>query len=139
MKTIILTDAQYAALQAALNYATEQRFYEAHETADVLDRVEIEACAHEWRKLEEILQSNVSSAEDIQVKVFLWRGIMNAVLTNTPTIGGVEIIQADNGCDTLSDEDAAEAYKEKLKSNGFSEFAYEEGYCANDEDEEDEE
>ena len=59
MKTIILTDEQHAVLQAALNYATEQRFYEASQTTDGLDRVEIEACAHEWAKLQDLLRNYI--------------------------------------------------------------------------------
>ena len=141
MKTIILTDEQHAALQAALDYATEQRFYEASQTTDDLDRVEIEAGAHEWAKLQDLLQASVASANDIQVKVFLWRGVTDIVLANTTALGDVEIIHADNGCEGLSDEDAAEAYKEKLKSEGFTEFPYSDGcYEAEDEpeDEDDE-
>lgn len=134
MKTIILTDEQHAALQAALDYATEQRFYEASQTADGVDRVEIEAGAHEWAALQSLLQNGVTSTNDIQVKVFLWRGVTDIVLANTTALGDVEIIHADNGCEGLSDEDAAEAYKEKLKSEGFTEFPYTDG-CYEDEEE----
>lgn len=138
MKTIILSDEQYASLQAALSYAAEQRFYEANQTVDGLDRVQIEACAHDWSRLQDALQNSIESAEDIKVKIFMWRGIIDAVLANTAAIDA-ETIHADNDCDDLSDEDAAKTYKEKLKSEGFVKIPYEEGCYKDSNEGEDEE
>lgn len=130
MKTIILSDEQYAALQTALSYAAEQRLYEASQTTDGVDRVEIEACAHEWGKLQDVLNNNVESVENIQVKVFFWQGCPNGVLANT-AIDNVEIISAEDWNEDMSDEDAADEYKEKLINEGFFQVPYEEGIYQN--------
>jgi hypothetical protein len=72
-----------------------------------------------------------------KVKVFLWRGVLQDVIADTDDVE-VEVVHADDHCEGLSDEAAADAYREQCLQGGFKEVVYEEGaYCDPEEDDDD--
>lgn len=71
-----------------------------------------------------------------KVKVFLWRGVVDHVIADGEDVE-VEIVHADDGCPELSDEDAAEAYKNELLTAGYHDVAYEEGEYHDESDDDD--
>lgn len=84
------------------------------------------------------------STKKIKVKVFLWEGNVQTVLTDSDEKLEVEFIDAytkrDYGdFETVSDEDAAEEYENNCRNNGFHDADFEIGSYKNPEEDDENE